>query len=190
MDGASESGLARRGAPPPAEPWLSPSAALGRFQHPVGTTGAGRRARPEAVRYGFRVGALNLLIKPRTGSEVFKFLPPAAVPNAPPWLLGMINLRSHLVPVFDLKLVCALPQEQSPAQPTILVLDKGEHAAGLVIEGFPVPLWGMEPIPHLPQLPTALLGHVPAGHLRAGEVWLELDHESFFASLAGGEAGQ
>lgn len=171
-------------APPrPEAAWLPPSAALARFRHPVGTAGAGQRARPEAVRYGFRVGALGLLIKPRTGSEVIKLTPPAAVPNGPPWLLGMINLRSHLVPVFDLKLICALPQERSAAEPMILVLDKGEDSVGLVIEGFPVALWAMEPIPHLPQLPTALRGHVAAGYSRDGEVWLEFDHEGLCRAL-------
>jgi twitching motility protein PilI len=183
MDGASESALAPQGAAPPAEAWLSPSAALGRFQHPVGTTGTGRRTRPEAVRYGFRVGALSLLVKPGTGSEVIKLVPPSTVPNAPPWLLGLINLRSQLVPVFDLKLVCALPPEQSPAEPAILILDKGEDAVGLVIDGLPVALWGMEPVPHLPQLPTALRGHVAAGWTREAEVWLEFDHEGLCRAL-------
>lgn len=169
----------------PDRQWLSPSHALGRFQHPAGTAGVGQRVRPEAVRYGFRVGSLNLLIKPRTGSEVIKLVQPSAMPNGPPWLAGMINLRSGLVPVFDVRVICALGREESSAQPMILVLDKGEDAVGLAIDGYPAALWGMEPIAHLPQLPTALRGHVSAGYTRDEHVWLEFDHESFFGSLLG-----
>src|SRR3970040_2010524 len=113
-------------APPDAAPprreaaWLPPSAALARFQHPVGTAGAGQRARPEAVRYGFRVGALGLLIKPRTGSEVIKLTPPAALPNRPEWLLGVhvaagYSPDGEVWPEFDHEGLCRALVEPSTA---------------------------------------------------------------------------
>jgi twitching motility protein PilI len=168
----------------PADPqWLPPSAALGRFQ-PRQSVVLGRTKREEErVRYGFRIGSLGLLIKPGTGSEVLPMVPISAIPNCPPWLLGVINLRSNLVPVFDLRLVCALDDTQSQEQFTVLVLDKADAAVGMIIEGYPKALTGMSAIPRLPQLPTVLRGHVSAGYMRSEELWLEFDHDRFFASL-------
>lgn len=163
--------------------WYLPTAALNRFRLPKGTAFVQAGPAREEVRYGFRVGPLGLLIKPRTGSEVVPMVPIASIPISPPWLLGMINLRSTLVPVFDLKLICALDDADRQGEPMVLVLDKGDMAVGTVIDGYPKAVSAMNRIPRLPQLPTALRGYVSAGYLRDEELWLEFDHARFFASL-------
>lgn len=165
------------------EEWYLPTAALSRFRPPKGE--AFNKAGParEEVRYGFRIGSLGLLIKPRTASEIVPMVPIASIPNSPPWLLGMINLRSTLVPVFDLKLICALDDGDRQGQPMVLVLDKGDMAVGTVVDGYPRAVSALNRIPRLPKLPTALQRHVSAGYLRGEELWLEFDHAHFFASL-------
>ena len=166
-----------------AADWLLPTEALDRFRPPEASARDQSRAPRREARYGFRVGSLNLLIKPRTASEVLATLPTAAIPNSPPWLLGMINLRSNLVPVFDLALICSLERGQEDRGRWILVLDKGEAAVGLIIDAQPVALAPTTPLNHLPSLPTALRGAVTGGFTIGSGPWLEFDHAAFFGAL-------
>lgn len=163
--------------------WLSPTQALTRFRLREDSAGDPARTSGQRVRYGFRVGALNLLIKPRTGSEVIGMQPITAIPKSPPWLLGMINLRSDLVPIFDLAMICALEREEYAADRRILVLDKGEDAVGLLIDGLPSALSQLSPLQHLPSLPTALRSAVAGGYASGDDIWLEFEHGAFFGSL-------
>ena len=86
------------------ERWLNPSAALSRLQ-PQADVAIGLRqtATVTHTRFGFRVGQLRLLIKPRTHSEVVAQPHIYPIPNVPPWFLGVINLRGNLLPVFALQ---------------------------------------------------------------------------------------
>ena len=62
-------------------------------------------------RYGFRVGSLNLLIDADTGSEVIRVQSLSSLPGSAPWLLGLINLRANLAPIFDLRQVLGLERK-------------------------------------------------------------------------------
>ena len=163
--------------------WLMPTEALNRFRLPNGTSFDQARSPKRQVRYGFRVGSLNFLIKPRVGSEVIAMMPIAMIPNSPPWLLGMINLRSNLVPVFDLAMICALDRQHDEQGRWILVFDKGEGAVALLIDGQPQALSQMTQLSHLPSLPTALRGAVTGGFTVDQDLWLEFDHQAFFGAL-------
>lgn len=105
------------------------------------------------------------------------------IPNSVAWLRGMINLRGALVPVFDLALVLGVSGQAFREQPAVLVFDKGAQAVGVITDGYPVQLPGLSRMAHLPELPTALKGHVAAGYAHDGDLWLEFDHEEFFLSL-------
>jgi len=184
--------------PRPAGEWLSPTEALGRFEPPQGAGLVVAEEAVERVRYGFKVGSLSLLVGPQAGSEVGPLAPIAGIPNSPSWLLGMINLRGNLVPVFDLARACGLDAsrasaepggEESAAKPMILVFDKGEKAAGVLIDGFPRALTGLRRAGQLTGLPEPLARHVPAALAAADEVWFEFDHESFFGALLDSGAG-
>jgi twitching motility protein PilI len=181
-------GVAMRSPITNGERWLSPTEALDRFRLPDGAAFDRTKSAPRQVRYGFRVASLNFLIRPRIVSEVMAMIPIARVPNSPPWLLGLINLRSNLVPVFDLALICALERQQEEQEPWILVLDKGESAVALLIDGQPEALSRMSPLSHLPSLPTALRSAVTGGYTANEDLWLELDHQAFFSALGGAAA--
>ncbi len=59
----------------------------------------------------------------RMVSEILDMRPIAHVPNAPPYLVGMIDVRGRNVPVLDLRLKLGLPAAASTAQSRILVLE-------------------------------------------------------------------
>jgi twitching motility protein PilI len=179
--GREDTGLRRPGGE--GARWLSPTEALNRFRLPDGTAFDQARSPRRQVRYGFRVGSLSFLIRPRVVTEVIAMMPIAMIPNSPPWLLGMINLRSNLVPVFDLATICALDRQHEERGRWILVFDKGEGAVALLIDGQPMALSRMSPVTRLPSLPTALRGAVTGGFRVDRELWLELDHQAFFSAL-------
>lgn len=162
--------------------WMLPGAALSRFEPPPGMVLADA-VEKEYGRYGFKVGSLGLLIQPGKGSEVLQMPAVWTLPGAPPWLLGLINLRGNLVPVYELRDVLGMGPRAAGVKPLVLVFDQGEKAVGLVIEDFPKPLSELNALPNLPQLPTALNGHVVKGYVKDELIWLEFDHASFFEGL-------
>ena len=164
--------------------WMLPSAALDRFVPPDDMVLA-TAVEKEYGRYGFNVGALGLLIQPGSGSEVMQMPKIWTLPGAPPWLLGLVNLRGNLVPVYELRQVLSLGQRSAEVKPLVLIFDQGDKAVGVVIEDFPRPLTALSPLPHMPQLPTALSGHVHKGYIKDETIWLEFDHGSFFQALVG-----
>ncbi|MFO1372410.1 MAG: chemotaxis protein CheW [Candidatus Competibacteraceae bacterium] len=165
--------------------WLSPSAALQRFQPPAVLSMGSRVTATQAqqTRYGFRVGNLGLLIGPTTMSEVMEPLPVYPIPLTPPWLLGLVNLRGNLVPLFELKQLLELTGEPR-GKPMLLVLDRGEYAVGMLIDGLPqIPALD-RPLSRLPPLPTVLQPHAVRAYIHAGTVWVEFDHQGFFQAAA------
>jgi len=164
-------------------PRLSPSAALERYAPPEGAMAHEEGEKAQQRRYGFHIGSMGLLIAPRVGSEAIPMSPIAAIPNSPPWLKGMLNLRGALVPVFDLTLVLGMSGHEYREQQVVLVFDKGPKAVGIVVDGYPKQLLGLSRVAQLPELPTSLKGYVAAAYTHDGDLWLEFDHEEFFKSL-------
>ena len=161
---------------------LSPTAALARFAPPDGSHVRGTQAAQEEIRYGFRVDDVGFLVGRRILCEV---IPPplvARIPHTPDWLSGVTNLRGSLVPVFDLRPLLKLPS-RSLNDAVVIVLDRGEHAAAVLVDGQPQGLTALGALLQLPPLPQALSNHVCGGFVAQGTTWLELDHREFFASL-------
>ncbi len=169
--------------------WLNPSAALNRFKPPRGVATGIARAERQRARYGFRVGGIGLLVGQDTVSEVLEQTPVYSLPNTPPWMLGLVNLRGNLAPVFDVKLLLEL--EDGPAQEKrrLLILDQGDKAIGILIDGLPQTALTSHALSRLPPLPTALRTHVTRAYAQDGVVWLEFDHQGFFRALGGRLAG-
>lgn len=163
--------------------WLLPSAALDRFELPADMVLA-PTVEKEILRYGYRMGSLGMLIKLGSTSEVMH--PPAisTLPGSPHWLLGLINLRGNLIPIFDLRKVLGVEPQPSAEQALILVLDQADKAVGITIDGFPKPLSALNTLPAIPQLPSMLIGHVSKAYVKEELIWLEFDHATFFEALA------
>ena len=181
MDESNSADFSRRDEGEPGD-WMLPSAALDRFEPPENMVLA-KVVEKEVVRYGFNIGSLGLLIQPGVGSEVMQMPTIWTLPGAQPWLLGLINLRGSLVPVYDLKLVLGLEARSSNAKSLVLVFDQGDKAVGMLIDDFPKPLAGLNLLPNLPHLPTALVGHVHTGYVKSEMIWLEFDHGTFLNGL-------
>lgn len=138
-----------------------------------------------AKRYGYRVGSFGFLVGEETRSEVVRAPVISALPHSPDWLLGLMNLRGNLVPVADLHALCGEPAERR-THATVLVLDAGDKAVGIPIDGLPLALTGLEALPDTPPLPAPLAGHAGPAFDSDGSTWLAFDHDQFFRALARG----
>lgn len=165
-------------------PWLSPTEALHRFQ-PTGPAGAACTSESVArqVRHGFRIGSIGLLTPTEKPRDVIQSAPVYPIPKTERWLLGVINLRGNLIPVFDLHTV--LEEDEARRDPNLLlVVGKGEDAVGIGLDALPRPVDATVRSSQLPPLPDALADYCPAAYVDGDETWLEFELEAFFAALA------
>lgn len=162
--------------------WLSPSAALNRFNLPQESITVLAPQKRQRVRYGFHIGNLGLLIGADTVSEVLEQTAIYPIPHTPRWLSGLINLRGNLVPVFDLKRFFELGHKTAARQ-HLLVLDRGETTVATLIDGLPQAASLNRKLSRLPPLPQVLQTHVSSAFVDNGSVWLEFDHRNLFQSL-------
>jgi twitching motility protein PilI len=166
--------------------WLSPSAALNRFKPPHGiVTGIAPAERQRRARYGFRIGSIGLLIGQDTSSEVLEQTSIYPLPNAPVWLLGLVNLRGNLVSVFDVKPLLELDAGAAQDKRRLLILGRGDKAVGIMIDGLPQLAATSNSLSRLPPLPVALRSYIAKAYVQDKAVWLEFDHHSFFGALGG-----
>ncbi len=169
--------------------WLNPSAALGRFKPPHGVTTGIAPAESQRPRYGFRIGDIGLLIGQDTASEVLEQTTVYPLPNTPSWILGLVNLRGNLAPVFDVKQFLELEEGATQEKRRLLILDQGEKAAGILIDGLPQMVLINHTLPRLPPMPATLQAHIAKAYRQEDIVWLEFDHQGFFRMLGGYVAG-
>ncbi len=181
----------RVAAADPPRRWLTPTQALTRtLQLPPGEQlrrpSASEREQPVVLRRrGFHVGQLGLAIRTDLAGELIDMPRLCPVPNTAPWVLGLANVRGHLVPVFDSH---RLFEAERPhrGKPRVLVLGQGEDAAGLVIDDLPVskgfaPEQRLQPPPPLPRLVEE---HLRAVFKEDEQLWVEFDPGDLFEALA------
>lgn len=85
--------------------------------------------------FAFSIGRHRFVVKASCFCEVFVDIPIALVPNSPALLRGLCNVRSLLVPVFQLhaRLGCS-----PPTKTYVFCIGRGEKTIGLLIDELPV----------------------------------------------------
>lgn len=136
-------------------------------------------------RMGFRISNIGLLIAPQTISELTEILQVCPIPYTSVWLLGLINLRGNLVPVFDLYKLLQL-EIGDVKKPRLLILGQGEVAGAILIQELPIHLTFTEEdkLSHIPPLPALIQPFTQSGYEKEGQLWFNFDHLGFFESLA------
>jgi purine-binding chemotaxis protein CheW len=76
-----------------------------------------------------------------------------AVPDAPPFLEGMINLRGKILPVIDLRRRLRLAEAQRDKHTRVLIAEEGGRLVGLLVDAVAevlrVPEGALEPPPEM-----------------------------------------
>jgi purine-binding chemotaxis protein CheW len=75
--------------------------------------------------YAVDIAAVNTIILPQ---------PITVVPQAPPFVVGVINLRSSIVPVLDLRARCGLPSAEETKDSRIMVVQVEDQSIGLQVD--------------------------------------------------------
>lgn len=82
----------------------------------------------------FRLATGSYAVDIASVREIIRPQPITVVPHAPPFVVGVINLRSSIVPVLDLRSRCGLP----PAEPTkdsrVVVVQVNDQSIGLQVD--------------------------------------------------------
>jgi len=162
---------------------LAPSTALNSFNPARGAIVGLKPILRQRVRYGFRVGNLGFLIDTDTVSEVVERATVYSVPQTPSWLVGLLNLRGNLVPVFDFKASLNLGNS-TPDKHYLLLLGEGSDMVGFFVENLPQTVDISHKLTHPPPLPAVLRGYAGDIYSFDNVVWVEFDHRNFFQSLA------
>ena len=163
--------------------WMKPGEEQGPFAFGDGPELGDLPANGRPRRFGFRVGAIRLLIPTGTRSEVLAQPTIYPLPKTAAWLLGLVNVRGSLVPVFDLHLVLGQVADTERQKRTLLVLDEGASAVGALIDGFPK-FTDVEQKPaRAPSVPPPLSDHLLEAYVRDREYWLDFRHKEFFSCL-------
>ena len=171
-----------------AAPWSSPKDALSRDPGASSRVAAQRAAR----RYLFRIGSFGFLVPEGVLAEAIDQGvgedEMAHVPFAPPWLLGLANVRGRAVPVFDLSAL--LPDQPSGYSGEIvgradsfLMLGAGERQAIFLVDGLPQPAGSLEPSQDIASVPTILRSGMSGLWLSGADLLIEFDHHAFLMSI-------
>ncbi len=168
-------------------PWLIPSEALNRqFNRAAGEATQVLDQEKLIRRLGFYIGNIGLLIGENVISELTEMSSICPIPNTASWLVGLINLRGNLIPVFDLCTLLGIERDVSKRKKTILlIMGQGNAAGALVLENLPIHITFTESdkLESLPLLPDVLRPFATSGFEKNGEIWFNFDHTGFFLSL-------
>ena len=161
---------------------IKPSEALNRFV-PTEQFGAFLiDHEAEQVHYGFRAGNVGLIIDANKGSEVINEFALCTIPNTPAWFSGIINLRGNIVPIFNLNELFGT-EDKDHDQQRILIIGKGDEAAGILINRLPQVLRVLDESSELPSVPEVLRKHVTTIYKQDNDIWLCFNFEDFFMDL-------
>ena len=67
--------------------------------------------------------------------EIIRLQPVTAVPAAPRYVDGVINLRGRIVPVVDLSVMFGMMPAEATKASRIVVVGSGESRVGLIVDG-------------------------------------------------------
>lgn len=135
-------------------------------------------------RLGYQMAGLQLLIQPKTTAEVIEYPSLARIPNTADWCRGMTQVRSNLVPVFDLHLLLDKPLQNKP---WLLILEAGKETAALVVDGLPYTL--SAELLHATAIPSAfpdsyLEPFIDSAYQYQSNSYWQLDHKALFEQLS------
>ena len=83
---------------------------------------------------GFIIGEEEYAVPILTIQEIIKPIGWTRVPQTPPYVLGVFNLRGSVIPLIDLRLKFGLPAKKQDEETRFIVMKHGEDVAGFVID--------------------------------------------------------
>ncbi|APW61256.1 Chemotaxis protein CheW [Paludisphaera borealis] len=139
----------------------------------------------------FRLGGEGYALEVMRVQEVLDMLSMTEVPGASRCLLGVINLRGHVVPVYDLRIPFGLPVDPKPLRaPSVLIVETEEgndaEITGLLVDRVSDVLeFSPDDVQPSPQLGLGKTTPFVRGLIRHQDAFLlVLDVDRVFSALA------
>ncbi|MGE5676021.1 MAG: chemotaxis protein CheW [Mycobacterium leprae] len=82
----------------------------------------------------FRVGVEEYGVSIAAVKDVQPWVKPTPVPEAPPMVDGVINLRGEIIPVIDLAKLFRTKHQNAEADSRIMVIEMNDSQAGFVVD--------------------------------------------------------
>ena len=106
----------------------------------------------------FTLGGYEYGLPADNVNEVIRFVAVTPVPEAPGWVLGVIDLRGKTIPVVDGRRRLGLPDREDWLGAAIVVVEAGGVLSGLVVDTAvdmtTVGIATLEPPPDVPSVPA------------------------------------
>jgi purine-binding chemotaxis protein CheW len=144
----------------------------------------------------FEVGGEKYALEVMRVQEVIDVGNLTQVPGAQPALLGVLNLRGHVVPVYDLRIPFGLPLESTPGRSPCVLIVESRSSSETRVEGLLVDRvsdvfeFAPESVQPAPQLGLEKASPFVRGVISHQEGFLlVLDLDRVFTALAGAKNG-
>jgi purine-binding chemotaxis protein CheW len=112
----------------------------------------------------FEVGTQTYCVPVNSVREIRGVTPPTQLPDAPPYVRGVINLRGQVMPVIDLSQRLGKGPAVDGARQVIIVVEHHDDVAGLLVDAvcdsFIVPADAISPPPALGEDASPLVSAV------------------------------
>ena len=82
----------------------------------------------------FEIADQEFCIDIRSVREIRGWTPATRIPNSPPYVLGVINLRGSVMPVLDLRYRLGLGETTASSRHVFVVVQDGDRVAGLMVD--------------------------------------------------------
>jgi len=82
----------------------------------------------------FRIGDQEFCVNIMSVREIRGWTPATAMPHAPPYVLGVINLRGAVLPIVDLSLRLGMKPAEPTVRHVIIVAQVGAKVVGLLVD--------------------------------------------------------
>ncbi len=133
--------------------------------------------------HAITLGTLHLLIPGHILGEVVDELNICRLPKSSAFLVGMSNLRGHIIPVFDLYKILGLDMPDVTCH-RVMVIGSDSDKVGFLIAQLPskVNLYDDDKLQKLPPLPEILIPYIKECYSKEG-IWLTWDIFRFFEEV-------
>lgn len=82
----------------------------------------------------FSVGGQEYALPISAVREIINWTEPTPVPEAPPWVAGVISVRGEVIPVVAMARRFGLTQRRTGADARIIILEMAGQSAGLIVD--------------------------------------------------------
>jgi len=82
----------------------------------------------------FRIVEQEFCVDIMAVREIRGWAPATPLPQTPPYMRGVINLRGAVLPIMDLAVRLGLPATEPSARSVIIVVKSGERLVGLLVD--------------------------------------------------------